>query len=129
MAFLFTECHGSQVVGHSRRRHSFLKSHTRFLCLLQIRDIKRGLIYLQSHPEILDLTGRSIFLSGHSSGAHITSLLLLREAQRPRRGLEEQIPPIAAFIGFSGVYDVGAHYEYEGRHACVSMMIYRHESL
>jgi acetyl esterase/lipase len=93
--------------------------------MLQIRDIKRGLIYLQSHPEILDLTGRSIFLSGHSSGAHITSLLLLREAQRPRRGLEEQIPPIAAFIGFSGVYDVGAHYEYEGKaRVCMTAKAY-----
>lgn len=49
-----------------------------------MRDIKRGLLYLQHNPSVLDLTGRSVFLSGHSSGAHVTALLLLREVQRPR---------------------------------------------
>lgn len=55
-----------------------------------------------------------IFLSGHSSGAHVCSLLLLRQAL----GLpgHATLPrPIAGFIGLSGVYDVAAHHEYEAR--------------
>jgi acetyl esterase/lipase len=55
-----------------------------------------------------------IFLSGHSSGAHVCSLLLLRQALGVP-GYDTLPRGIAGFIGLSGVYDVAAHHEYEAR--------------
>lgn len=55
-----------------------------------------------------------IFLSGHSSGCHIVTMLLLRNAL----GMPGHSPfpiPISGFFGLSGVYDIEEHFFYESR--------------
>jgi acetyl esterase/lipase len=49
----------------------------------------------------------AIFLSGHSSGAHIGALHLIQAAS------SGQTTRIKGFVGFSGVYDIGEHYKFE----------------
>ncbi|GAB5031269.1 isoprenylcysteine alpha-carbonyl methylesterase icmel1-like [Nannochloropsis oceanica] len=81
----------------------------------QIDDLQHCLEFLMTDPRSpYSIDDTPIFLSGHSSGAHVCSLLLLRQAL----GLpgHATLPrPIAGFIGLSGVYDVAAHHEYEAR--------------
>lgn len=81
-----------------------------------------GLIGFDAVPEV--------FLMGHSSGAHIALLYLIRRAKEDTRedqqaaregsdgvgegeGEELSQVEVEGFIGLSGVYDVHRHYLYE----------------
>ncbi len=54
------------------------------------------------------------FLVGHSSGAHVAALLLVRQAMG-WPGHNTLPRPVAGFVGLAGVYDVDEHYAYEAR--------------
>ena len=58
------------------------------------------------------------FLAGHSSGAHVAALLLVRQAIC-WPGHDTLPRPVAGFVGLAGVYDVDEHYAYEARR-CVA---------
>lgn len=58
------------------------------------------------------------FLAGHSSGAHVAALLLVRQAMG-WPGHDTLPRPVAGFVGLAGVYDVDEHYAYEARR-CVA---------
>ena len=53
---------------------------------------------------------------GHSSGAHISLLWMVEEAQKRILGgssKEKNVPTIDAFVGVSGVYNINYHFDYE----------------
>lgn len=53
---------------------------------------------------------------GHSSGAHISLLWMVEEAQKQIFGVgskQKNVPTIDAFVGVSGVYDINYHFDYE----------------
>jgi acetyl esterase/lipase len=45
-----------------------------------------------------------LLLGGHSSGAHLSAMYLLRRAAAPEQFSGH--PEVSAFVGFSGVYDI-----------------------
>jgi prenylcysteine alpha-carboxyl methylesterase len=49
---------------------------------------------------------RKVFLSGHSSGANISALALIK-------AVKQKVKLADIFISLSGVYDIGKHYEWE----------------
>ncbi|OQR94697.1 carbohydrate esterase [Achlya hypogyna] len=60
----------------------------------------------------------NITLSGHSSGAHVASLVLLKSALRIAAKSQksfEVAPRIKAFVGLSGPYDMDDHYAFESQ--------------
>ena len=88
----------------------------------QVDDLRTALTWAQSHAAEWGGDARKIFLVGHSSGAHLASMLLLSTSPpapllpfHPFSAPPPAPPPVAGFIGLSGVYDISAHYEFESR--------------
>lgn len=81
----------------------------------QIEDLEHCLHSLGLEEGLMDgRRPRHLVLMGHSSGAHICFLMMLRKAMLPnRRGAS--IPPITAMVGLSGVYDIEEHWQWEYR--------------
>jgi len=75
----------------------------------QIDDVENGMDFLRTN--FINENYSTIILGGHSSGAHITSMYLLRRCEKPN--FYSDHPKINLFIGFSGVYNVKKHYIYE----------------
>ncbi|EQC29845.1 hypothetical protein, variant [Saprolegnia diclina VS20] len=58
----------------------------------------------------------NITLSGHSSGAHVSSLLLLQSARRIAANIPQKFEAakhIKTYVGLSGPYDMDDHYAFE----------------
>ena len=91
----------------------------------QCGDVRAALSWTRAHCADYGGDPQRIFLAGHSSGAHIASLLLLTKP--PSADAPPSLPfspfaasaapssPVAGFIGLSGVYSIAAHYEFERR--------------
>lgn len=86
----------------------------------QVDDLELAASVLyQRYPQLCraDETPMGTFLMGHSSGAHIALLLLVKRAERnilrgrPHGG--NTTLEFTKFIGMSGPYDIGHHYDYE----------------
>lgn len=71
---------------------------------IQVEDIGSALTSLEAQ-------GLPVYICGHSSGAHIAAMYLLRRVASPE--LYTTHPHISGFIGLSGVYDIHKHYLYE----------------
>jgi acetyl esterase/lipase len=75
---------------------------------------------ISKHPHHLPHLGTIVM--GHSSGGHIAMLWMVEQAQKNisdiRRGqpknLTDKRGTVDAFIGISGVYNIGHHFDYEG---------------
>ena len=77
----------------------------------QAEAICRACVYIQSNGKELGtwsegIDPNSYYLVGHSSGANLCALALLR-------AMRENIHLTDHFIGLNGVYDIGKHYEFE----------------
>lgn len=80
-------------------------------------DLQAALEFLMGSPEspyAADDKTTPFFLAGHSSGAHVAALLLVRQAMG-WPGHDTLPRPVAGFVGLAGVYDVDEHYAYEAR--------------
>jgi len=81
----------------------------------QVEDVHRALIWVRQNAHRWEGDTRRIFLSGHSSGAHISTLYVLRQIahhQHSRSSTDESLP-IAGVIGMGGPYDITEHYFFE----------------
>lgn len=79
-------------------------------------DLQAALEFLMGAAESPYSAERAtpFFLAGHSSGAHVAALLLVRQAMG-WPGHNTLPRPVAGFVGLAGVYDVDEHYNYEAR--------------
>ncbi len=62
----------------------------------------------QSHRHAHHLPHLGTIVIGHSSGAHISMLWMVEEAQKQTLKV-----PIEALVGVSGVYNIGHHFDFE----------------
>lgn len=79
----------------------------------------------QTYPRLFeqrdDKNSLGICVMGHSSGAHISFLMVIENTRRRMMMQQQQqkksfaVPvfPIDCFVGLSGVYDIGHHFDYE----------------
>ena len=87
----------------------------------QVDDLRRTLQWVRENAHRYGGDVRRIFLAGHSSGAHIASYLLTHSSAVSQPAFHAfhsaapDYPPIAGFVGLSGVYDIASHYQYEKR--------------
>jgi acetyl esterase/lipase len=59
-------------------------------------------------------TNYKMTIIGHSSGAHVALLTLIRSIQQPSSNTHKPFHQlIDSFIGLSGPYDIGHHFDYE----------------
>jgi len=77
--------------------------------LSQVSDLALALEWMAINKSLIGLQETNVYISGHSSGAHITAMYLLQCALE---GIECPIF-ISGFIGLSGVYCIYKHYLYE----------------
>ena len=113
---LSRHCHAVTVI-HSYRTYPDADARG------QADDLHTALTWVREHAHEWGGDVSKIFLVGHSSGAHVASLLLLSPtpptpppAFHPFAAPSPPAPPpVAGFIGLSGVYDIASHYEYEAR--------------
>lgn len=98
----------------------------------QVDDLQAALEFLMGSPESPYVEEAKeagggppppFFLAGHSSGAHVAALLLVRQAMG-WPGHDTLPRPVAGFVGLAGVYDVDEHYAYEARR-CVAWRVWR----
>jgi acetyl esterase/lipase len=87
----------------------------------QVDDLLAALEFLARPDSPACLSTRPVVLSGHSSGAHLCAMLLLREASRPRAG--PPLPRVVGFVAFSGVFDIAEHYLYEARRSVRTLTV------
>ncbi len=76
-----------------------------------LTDAKNVTLWVLSHLQHYGITHQNIFIMGHSSGAHIGSMLVADE-----RLLEGNLPTINGFIGLAGPYNFypfNAEYMYD----------------
>jgi acetyl esterase/lipase len=62
---------------------------------------------LESCGTLFDGDGTNVTLIGHSAGAHLCCLALLKRAKNASRKMPRQ------FVGMAGVYNIERHFEYE----------------
>ena len=69
-------------------------------------DLCRALVYIRDHinEHCPDADSNQIFLSGHSSGAHLISLLILDKSHLPCH--EFPLAIIRGVIAMSGIYSL-----------------------
>ena len=80
----------------------------------QVTDVRLAMREFCIASRALGADENRYALVGHSSGAHLSCLALLRGG--PQDAADEGGPPAAgpsSFVGISGVYDIATHYEYE----------------
>ncbi len=86
----------------------------------QVDDLQHCLEFLMKDSRSPYVSSREdgggvpVFLSGHSSGAHICSLLLLRQALGVP-GHDTLPRPVAGMVALAGVFDIDSHHAYEAR--------------
>jgi hypothetical protein len=78
----------------------------------QTLAVKKGIDYLRNQSELKSLFHSSgaaprIVLAGHSSGAHIVLLAILRAVMKNEESLCD------CYLGFSGPFNLVTHYEYK----------------
>jgi len=90
----------------------------------QVEDVQAALQWTRAHAHEFGGDASNITLMGHSSGAHISSMAMLQTLQKlypagSGAAAAATVPPTlqpvlpTAFIGVSGVYDIGQHYDFE----------------
>ena len=85
----------------------------------QARAVRAALRHATAHAAEWGGDASRVFLSGQSSGAHISALALLDEVVASGADIDGVgggnggVCVCAGLIGMSGVYDVAAHYAYE----------------
>ncbi|XP_023676419.1 uncharacterized protein [Paramormyrops kingsleyae] len=84
-----------------------------------VQDITECLLWLKENGQKWNIDTESVFLVGHSAGAHLCALTTLFLAEGSHvLGIQEEtqrqmFSSIRGVIGLSGVYDIVDHYEYE----------------
>uniref|UniRef100_H3H1B0 BD-FAE-like domain-containing protein n=1 Tax=Phytophthora ramorum TaxID=164328 RepID=H3H1B0_PHYRM len=84
-----------------------------------IEDIENAVFWVADNCRALGGDSSSLFLSGHSSGAHVGALALVNSALRlaandPQAAKRKEIVNyVRGFIGLSGPYDISDHYVFE----------------
>lgn len=104
------------MLAFTRKFYVDIHPWKQYLPHIQVDDLQHALEFLMTNPNSPYYGQKDIpfFLSGHSSGAHIASMFLIRQAMEVP-GHNTLPRPIQGFIGLAGVYDVDEHYTYEAR--------------
>lgn len=104
----------------------------------QVDDVRKAVLWAAGNVARFGGDPNSIHISGHSSGAHLCALLLMREAVRHFHGHDSSagldgplvhladepaaasggaksavLRAVKSFIGLAGVFDVDDHYKWE----------------
>lgn len=87
----------------------------------QVEDLERASVALRrERPFLFDRRGgtsqgeQGVILMGHSSGAHIALLMLVNRIRSELAGTKPLLGiAFTSFIGLSGPYDIGHHFDYE----------------
>ncbi|KAG6591090.1 isoprenylcysteine alpha-carbonyl methylesterase ICMEL1 [Phytophthora cinnamomi] len=81
-----------------------------------VEDVENAVFWVAENCEALGGDSSKLFLSGHSSGGHVSALALVNSALRlagndPKS--KEVANYVRAFIGLSAPYDISEHYVFE----------------
>ena len=68
------------------------------------RDVARALAWVHNNSELYGWHQRKIFLMGHSSGAHLSSLVAVDPSYLAEQGLKPNV--VRGVVAISGVYDL-----------------------
>lgn len=74
-------------------------------------EVNKALDFLFANSKALCGDPENITLAGHSAGAHLCALALLKRIEASAKGVKTKLP--RQFAGLCGVYHIARHFEYE----------------